>query len=180
MADFPQSFHLLTPSTISSIGQYAVGAVIGSLGNPTSNTWPASNRVIYMPFRVAQPITIIQFLTFNGAAVSGNLQVGVYDANGVLIVSSASTAHTGTNALQVVNVTDTRIGPGLFYMALTFDNTTSACMGFAPAALTTQMTRMLGLMEETPGSFGLPATATFSTVSQALIPFTAMSLGGFS
>lgn len=179
MADYPTSFHLLTPSTISTIGQYGLGANIGSLGNPTSNTWPTANKALFIPFRVAVPLNVVQFLLFTGATKSGNVDVGIYDVSGTRIVSFGSVAQGNVNTLQVVNTTDVFIGPGLFYMALAMDNTTGTQMGFAPAGLTTDMTRMLGVMEMA-SAFPLPANATFASVSQAFIPLFAISLGGFS
>lgn len=179
MADQPSKFHLLTPSTLPTTGQASLGPMIGSLGNSASATWPTADKALFIPFRVAQPLDVVQFFLFNGATVSGNFDVGIYDIAGTKIVSKGSTAQSGANALQIADTTNVRIGPGLFYLAIVFNNTTATIRRFAPAALTTDMCKMIG-MAQMDSAFPLPDTATFATVSQAFIPYFAISLTGFS
>jgi hypothetical protein len=56
-------------------------------------------------------------LVLNGATASGNMDVGIYDYAGTRLVSSGSTAQSGTSAFQDFDITDTLLGPGIFYLA---------------------------------------------------------------
>src|ERR1044072_5106370 len=92
---------------------------------PSSAVFPAANRALYVPFRLSDPITVVKMFVLNGATVSGNIDVGIYDAVGTRLVSKGSTAQAGTSAIQEFDITDTRLGPGLFYMAVAMDNGTA-------------------------------------------------------
>jgi hypothetical protein len=161
------------PWSLESIGAAAVGqSSTGSLQNLASAAWTAANRAIYIPFAVTRPLVVAQLYVFNGATVSGNSDCGVYDAVGTRVVSSGSTAQAGTTAYQVFNVTDTLLGPGVFYLALALNNTTGTVrrvvMGSALSAQTLGMA-----MQET--AFPLPATATLAALTVDTIPMVGLT-----
>ena len=54
--------------------------------------------------------------------MAGNVDVGIYNAGFHLIVSSGAVAQAGVNVIQVLDIADTWIGPGLFYMAVSLSN----------------------------------------------------------
>lgn len=151
---------------VDSLGTF--GAVPAINGSMASGIFPAANRVIYIPFRLPQPLVVQQLYCINGSAVSGNVDVGVYTLDGTKILSSGSTAQAGTNQKQLFNVTDTLLGIGAYYMGLTLDNITGTFFRFAPtvqAVLT-----MFGLLAENPAGFGLPANASFASLADAYYP----------
>lgn len=129
--------------------------------------WPAVNRIIYMPFRVPQPLVVAQLYCYNDATVSGNLDLGIYSPDGTLIVNKGSTAMAGASALQLLDITDTVLGIGFYYLAMTVDNTTATFNRYAPLLPVLQAA---GVLSQTPGSFGLPATATFIAGADAYLP----------
>ncbi len=155
------------PSTLTVIHSSHPLSVSGELGlGTTGSTWPTANKAVFIPFRLAQPVLVTKLFTWNGAAVSGNLDIGIYDASGTKLVSSGSTAQSGTNALQVIDVTDTWIGPGQFYFALVLDNATGTIVrNNLGGAIFSQMN---GLAEMT-SAFPLPATATLAATSVSLL-----------
>jgi hypothetical protein len=119
----------------SSIAVYDIaGAVPGATGLGSA-TFVAANRAIFQPFRVAEPCVIKQLYVHNGATASGNIDVGVYSMDGTQLVSTGSTAQSGTSNLQVFDVTDTLIGRGAYYVAVAMDNTTGLNNGYGTFTL---------------------------------------------
>lgn len=132
-----------------------------------SGTWPTNNKIFYCPIRVPYPINVLQMYINNGAAVSGNVDVGIYGPAGARLVNSGSTAQAGTSAVQTIDITDTAIGPGFFYLAMQVSNTTATNTKAAPLVA---ILSAYGVLMEAAGGFGLPATATFATTTSAYLP----------
>lgn len=68
-----------------------------------NNTTPGANTEIY----VAEMLVHLPCFTrgaaiFNGSDVTDNVKIGLYDASGKIICSTASTAGSGTDAVQLV------------------------------------------------------------------------------
>lgn len=138
---------------------------------PASTTFPTANKVIYVPIVVPELITVNQMKCWNGAAVSGNIAMGVYDISGNRLINTGTTAHATVSDWQIINVTDTVLYPDLYFLALTCSNTTSAfaCWTVGNSGIA-QVAESIGLRFETPGVFGLPTTATFSVAVNAIVP----------
>ena len=151
--------------TIDAVSNFGVIPNI-ALSN-ASATWPTANKILYIPFRLSEPITVQQLLLHNGAAVSGNVEMAIYSEDGTRIVTSGSTAQAGTTAIQLLNITDTLLGRGAFYFGVSLNNVTGELNRVAPVL---GLCQMIGLLTETPGSFGLPAIATFSAYVDAYLP----------
>lgn len=132
-----------------------------------SAAFPTANKVLYVPIRIPSPIKVLQLYSSNGATASGNIDIGVYSKDGTKIISSGSTAQSGVNARQLFDVTDTQLGRGLYYMGITMSNTTGTLFRAAPSLA---VLMALGLLTQTPGSFGLPANASFGAYVDAYFP----------
>jgi hypothetical protein len=146
-----------------------LGVSLGSIGGgntPASAAWPASNDALFVPFTLPQATLIKRLFVVNGAAVSGNIDVGIYSESGARIVSTGSTAQSGTSTLQFFDITDLVIGPGRFYLAVALDNTTGTLFR---ASLTVPRAQALGLAKQAT-AFALPATATFATMTAGYLP----------
>ena len=63
----------------------------------------------------------------NGSAVAGNVTVILYDANGVPVAQSASTAQSGTAAYQQIPFAAAfqAQGPGRYFVGVQFNNTSA-------------------------------------------------------
>lgn len=138
-------------SGIVSFGGLALTSVVNA-------AWPSANLLIGYPVRLFSPAILTKLWIYNGTTASGNLDLGVYDARGTKIVSSGSTLQAGTSALQVIDITDTPLGPGDFYVCGAMNGITGTVMmstwghnsqGYAQGQI--QMVT----------AFPLPATATF-------------------
>jgi hypothetical protein len=165
MSDFPQvidtSATIISPVSPQSIIHHRT-----LFGVSASATWPVANTAIFIPFRVAQPTQIVKIFWQNGGAVSGNIDVGIYDLQGNRLVSLGSTAQTGISAIQIGDITDTILQTGVYYMAMAMDNVTGTQRRFAPTA---PLTRAMGIYNVV-SAFPLPSTVTFAGATNAYFP----------
>lgn len=138
--------------------------------NYAAAAWPAANRAIYLPFTKDRPDTVKQMFWENGG-VAGTTDVGIYDVTGKRLVSIGATTNAGS--IQVVNITDTDLPPGAYYMAILASTVTTQT--YWSAAVNLNTLRACGCQQEAVGSGTLPATATFAAIASAYLPFVGMS-----
>ncbi len=164
------------PAIIHSFSQEALGVspVVGS-NFGSSTTWGVTNWSEYVPFIVSSPMVVTTMGVFNGASVSGNLDIGVYDDQANRITHSGSTAQSGTNAWQSVAVAGVTLQPGIYYMALNFDNTSARYFAIFGSSLT----RAMGMLLDFGSTLVLPTTATWVVETNGVIPMMCVSTYSF-
>lgn len=164
------------PPIVSTLGWHGVGSQIITAVSPTSQTWPTSNKAIFVPITVTEDITVVKLWVMNGATASGNLNMSLYDSSFAQVANSeiGSTAQTGTNVIQELDITNVTLTAGLYYIALVLDNTTGTVFGRTSPFSTTEGLQSMGMFEQT-SSFDLPATATPAAMASNLIPFCGIS-----
>lgn len=157
---------IVPPAVLHTLSREAAdtGSTGADLG---SAVWTAANRAIFVPFRLTRAKPVTKLFAHNGATASGNLDIGIYTIDGTRIVSTGSVAQSGTNVCQVIDITDTLLGDGDYYLALAMDGTTGTVFRAAPQA--TRL-RTAGVLQQA-SAFPLPATATFAAVASAFLPF---------
>lgn len=132
--------------------------------NSTSATlaWPSQYQAVYVPVAVRSRVVAKKMWFGSGSTGTGNLDIGIYDAAGTRLVSTGSTAKDTTNGVRWLDITDTTLLPGLYYLALNSDSTTDTYKwtNSNAAAVTAA-----GLLFEAVGSVTLPATASWGTDS---------------
>lgn len=161
----PQWKFFVGISSMDGVSGITAGALTGGV-TPGSATFPASNDALFVPFCLQQHVLIKRLYSVNGTAVSGNIDVGIYSKDGAKIVSSGSTAQSGTSALQFFDVTDFVLAPGCYYFAVALDNTTGTLLRANPSLARVQA---IGMAKQASG-FALPASATLATVTAAYLP----------
>lgn len=168
MPDWPNGYLAQNSSTYCSVSQasgLAYGQYMSGTGG-TSAVWPAANRAIYVPFIVNKQVTAFQ-IAFQVGTQSGNLDVGIYNEQGVRLVSSGSTA-VAAPGLQAVNITDTTLTPALYFMAMCVDNVTAAFMRFS--GISAIWLQAFGVQQQAVGVVTLPDPATFANPASAYVP----------
>ena len=135
-----------------------------SVTSITTLTWPTANRAFYVPLPVRSRVIVRQLWLASQSTGTGNVDIGIYNPWGTRLVSAGSTAKVASITEQVFNVTDTTIGPGLYYWALSCSNATDTFGGLSFPA---PVVAAYGVLSEVLGSVTLPATATW-TLGQAL------------
>lgn len=139
--------------------------LVGVGASPASTAWPAANRAILIPFRLPKIMTAYQMIVGCGGTGGGNFDCGIYDKFGNLLVSGGSTGRSALSEV-IVNITDTVLGRGTYYMALSVDGTNNM-IATAPAQVA--LVKAVGIRQAS-SAFVLPATITFETAASAYIP----------
>lgn len=162
MGDFPRfawpPLNLITPIHPDSMGGYL--SMHGmELVNSFSSGNPGSNTIYYYPFWMYQASTAVKMCALVGSTANGNMDAGIYDSQFDLLVNSGSVAQAGATLITEMDITDTLLTPGLYYMALQCSSGTGTVFG------DTFLSDEHGLVGsqvfiESPGSFGLPTTGT--------------------
>lgn len=160
--------NVITPASLFSIG---VDMAAHALAAPASTTFPTANAAIYIPFWLPEARTVTQVFWHNGATSNGQVDVGIYDNDGTRKVSAGSTTQTPINVIQSVDVTDTALAAGRYYLAVAMDDATGTLFCWTS---TVQLSKSFGLAWQL-AAFPLPATATFSTITQTQLPLVGLT-----
>lgn len=160
----------LLPLIAAATGTHGVG---GSAFGAAA--WPSSNRIFYVPVRLQEAFTVKRVFWTNGGTVSGSVNLGLYDVSGSKLWETGSTAQTGTNQTQFVNIADQAHARGVYYIAIQHSNTTGQYGRTNPGIY---VLALQGMLQESPGSFALPATATFAAIATDFLPMCGLDLRG--
>lgn len=133
----------------------------------TDSTWPSANLAVFMPMLIGEPTTLYALGVVNGTIVSGNMDVGVYDARGTRLASLGSTAQAGVSAVQAVSISALVLAPGRYFVAVAADSTTAK---FSRTINLTAALIDLSGVAEMASAFPLPATATFAQATNTFAP----------
>lgn len=145
------------------------------LGAAAAAAWPSANLAFYMPLVIVESVSVKRILVPWMTTAAGNVDVGLYTEAWARIVSTGSTAITGTSRTQVFDIADQQLEPGRYYMAMAIDNNTDT-----PARTTGGSAFGFNLLygvKEEAAAFPLPATATpTESTTRAYIPLMAITL----
>lgn len=168
MPDFPSPASP-TPLLINTFMKYTCGfesRFVASSTTPSGGTTWIANLVQYIPISLPFPYPLKRFFWLNGSVnTTTNVDCGIYTVGGAKLASTGSTVMGTVSAWQYAAPTTTMIlVPGMYYLAWTCDNTTTRANCVASTAVQGELT---GLLQETTGAFGLPATMTPVAWAQA-------------
>ena len=151
----------MTPIMLSTMSVLSLGTQSAGLADPvpTSGTMTNDpNHAYYYPFRLPSPITVVKMYVYNGTVVDGTLDLGIYNADWVLLTSSGATTQTGTSTLQEFDVTDIELDRGRYYFGM---NASSQNATFFQTLSTTQAhSQIAGFAHQDTAAATLPAVAT--------------------
>ncbi len=141
----------------------------------SNSAWPVADRAIYQPIRICTPILVVEMLSHVEAQGAGNLELGIYtNDNGPDRKLVSASRAGGANSAQTVNITDTLVGPGLYWIAMAADATTINCRDFSGGQYTAEELRIFGILQEA-SAFNLPATATAVKNTGTILPLVVLS-----
>ena len=90
-------------------------------GGNSSGQWATANKAVFVPIVVLEDCTLYRFYYITGGTTStaANVDIGLYDESGALVVSTGATAYTtgNNNDFVAIDVADTPIAAGLYYLA---------------------------------------------------------------
>jgi hypothetical protein len=151
MSDFPGT--ALPAHTLITNRDRMYGTWPLNFNDAAGGAYPSAERAIFSPVWVPQASIVTQIAWRVGFASSGNVDVGIYDEHGVKLVSTGSVAVGPINTTQLVDVTDTLLMPGAYYLALVADDDTARFFRSTGSGQ-----RTIGVMSQ-DSAFPLPATA---------------------
>ncbi len=136
---------------------------MATCGNPAdaatasaTNQTPVATEVYIAEVTVTNNVAVTGVAVYNGSVASGNLKVGLADATGAVVATSASTASSGTTVYQRVPFTATynAVGPATYYILAFYDNNTvrptAHTVGNCGASKQTAQTYATGFTAITP------------------------------
>jgi len=175
MADWPV-ISLPTLGTIHIFSLESIGIGLMTAANGKIISIPDSTAGIlvtrYVPFYLSQSILVAKMFVYNGTVVDGNIDLGIYDKSGKKLMSTGSVAQSGTEVLQVLDITGPRIGPGNFYIAL--GNSSGNAKFHQVSVGSEQNLWIIGVLDEQ--TFPLPNQATFTPMGLCYVPFFGLSI----
>jgi hypothetical protein len=166
MAEFPRINFLPDPLIHSyTLSPNSLGSMPVLNGVFGASSYPTANLALFVPFRLTRPTTFNTLFIYQAGTASGNIDLGIYSADGTKLISTGSTANT--TGLQSISITATTFTAGLYYYAVACDNTTNQ-----PVFMSMSQAMFLKAvgMAQMASAFPLPATATFATIGQTVIP----------
>lgn len=163
-----------TPVVITSIGKYGLGIEMAALGTaaPTSSGIPLNSGRL-TPIFVPSRLLVQKLFRLNGTIGSPNFDMGIYDANYTLLVSSGSVAWGSASAVAEHDITDTVLERGPYYLAIAADAAASSSLQALTFPATSAFNQVTGGADQA-SAFPLPATMTpvalLSTSSRLQVP----------
>lgn len=164
---------IATPLRITTLDTQGTVDFLSQISPPSqvqANQWLTANKAQFYPVVIPWYYPVRRVFWANGNGISGNVDFGIYTLTGSRIYSSGSTAQSGTFAPQFVNA-DFLLAPGRYMFALAVSNTTAT---FSVASSSTVYLKLLRCFEMA-SAFPLPATATFATIADSVIPLMGIS-----
>lgn len=167
MSDWPGVAYRPNSQVISTAGPESMIAHVAlcTTGNFGTGSWPQANRASYCPVVVARACTVYQ-MSITTVVSAGNYDIGIYDVNAVRLVSIGTTALPAAG-FTVVDITDTYLTPGIYYLGLVFSDIATATLTRCP--LNSAVQSASGVREQAT-AIPLPATATFVAATNSFTP----------
>jgi hypothetical protein len=180
-------------SSTGTLTMYAPGQAVGLISDGVSNWISPNGLPKYMPFignnqdpsaasattannAFYNAVVVPEFVVLTGIRIvvgtaSGNVDVGVYDANRKLLAHSGSTTCPASGA-NTINVAATYLMPGLYYLAIAVDNGTVTMTRSGASAIAGNYS--------TTTSFPLPSTFTVGVATARNFTTLGIVAGGLS
>lgn len=157
--DFPATLIEPPSPVLSSFGRSSPLQDTAVIGNNvfTANAWPAVNQARYAPVIVETPMLIKKMAIQVSVTAAGNIDVGIYNEKGTRLVNAGTTAIGGAG-IQVLDVTDTWLDPGVYFLAMACSTITTATFMTA-AASSRQVAQATGMLQQAT-AIPLPSTMT--------------------
>lgn len=121
-----------------AISVFHTGGVGANTTTMGTDTTPSVTETYVARVFVEANTTLTGVSLLNGSAVAGNVTAILYDWNGAPVAQSASTAQSGTAALQAFAFATPyqAVGPGQYFVGFQFNNTSARFRTHAIGAFT--------------------------------------------
>jgi hypothetical protein len=161
----------VTPSYISSYSKYCgmIGAGWLNAGGFSQNEFTAwtSGLGVFVPLYLPWPYPVKRCFWVNGNTAAGNVDFGIFGANGYAkVFSTGNVAQAGTFVPQYVTPTAFTLPPGVYLMGISTSST--GALFFLTASAFDKL-RFAGIMQQSAVN-PLPAILSPTVISSKGIP----------
>lgn len=137
--------------------------------------WGTANRAVYVPIVVPDRVVVRGLWCSTGSTGTGNVDMGLYDVSGAAVISGTGQAKAASATELVFDVTDTAVGPGSYYIAMSSDSATDTFYTHGLTS-TAPVATAYGVLTEA-SAYPLPATATMAlNQSNTVVPIMGLLL----
>ena len=153
---------------IINVGSREFGALahVAQTASASANgAWVSANDPLALPITFWDPVVITQLGWVNGSAAGGGVDFGIYDASWNRMVSTGAQTGTGNSSLQMIDVTDTPIGPGRYWAVMSRDNTTASRQLYMATTASVPLMAFLGCQDSATDAYPLPNPLTNMAVA---------------
>lgn len=137
----------------SAFGQYWAAAGVGytSTANTTSNT------AVIVPFSSWADMTVLKIGWLNSSSTTGNTCVAIYKSDLTRLVTTGSTANATHSVVQWVDVADTVMPAGNYYVAVNHSTTgANEMVGYSATNMIIGTATLCGIQQQAVGATALP------------------------
>jgi hypothetical protein len=151
------------PPVVGPFSDVALGTELAAsaAAAPAAAVWPTANLAIAYPFRVTEDSTAYKLWYGGSTAASGNIDVAIYDSAFSKVISTGTQVHAA--ATTVIDVANTALTAGVYYLAVSIDNTTAQLQRYATALRGFGMVQMAA-------AFVLPTTFVPAAIANVYVP----------
>lgn len=163
MSDWSQAEDACDRDTIISCDPELFGNDFLFATGPASTATGNANQAVFVPVPIQKPFRVAQLFCRNGATLSGNIDMGIYDDQKNRLVSIGPVAQAGISLLQVFDITDTLLLPGMYYLACAWTSATATLWASTKTPPFYEGTGLLTQAGLTVGTLPNPAVWTLDT-----------------
>jgi hypothetical protein len=147
-------------------------------GLPANGAWPSANKPLVLPFAISQAFTVREFGWRNGSGtMTDSFDIGIYSTGLVRLISGGGTARSGANAWQWVDVTDTTLAAGRYYLAMANSGTTANQAVFS-SSWTAAILSLYGVLDSATNAYPLPDPLTNLVAAATFVRFPVVAIAG--
>lgn len=159
---------ILTPGA----DEFSVAPFVNLAAGSSSGPWLSANDPLAIPFVLRDGVTVTHLGALNGTAAGGGFDIGVYDTAWNRKVSCGTQTGSGNSAWQFIDVTDTPLSPGRYFLVIVRDNVTAGRQFFVSDVIASAAhLGLFGCYDSATDAYPLPdpltnmaLTATFTRV----------------
>lgn len=126
MGDWGKNLELTQPSAASVFSPEGVGAEAALCTSAASTATGTANMAVYVPITIQKRWTARVGYWYNGSAVSGTIDCGIYDPDMNRLSSSTPLTQAGTFQVQALGMSPSVVlPPGAYFIALAWSSATA-------------------------------------------------------
>lgn len=131
-----------------------------------------ANLALYLPLLIPKKINVANMFWQNGATISGNVCMGLYNEAGTRLQQTTIVAHAGASAIQAPSITAFDLPRGRYWLGIAFSSATATIRGFGTSAVGADANKWCAIGEEALGSTQIPTTMTpVASARNVFLPF---------